>query len=79
MISDSAVSTLHELHQSAAFKAALKELVEQEAEYCVQSMRNALAANQPHQAHEAHGALRLLEELPGMIAKYAAQYKPNRL
>ena len=78
-MSPASISLLYELWEVPAFRAAFQELAAKEIEYHVNAMRSALQGDQLPLAHAANGAIRVFEDLPTTIAKYAAIYTPTRL
>jgi hypothetical protein len=79
VISEEALAVLAGLHESPAFRMAIREIVEDQRGSWLETMRGHVQSGDFNRAQRAEGALTMFDELPGLLANYVKQYKPTRI
>ena len=77
MIRPESASLFYDLMMSPLFVAALTDLVEDQKIGLVAYLRSCVASGDIGGARQAEGSIQALEDLPGVIAQYAAQTGPD--
>ena len=77
MMSEASTDLFHELLQSPAFVAALKEFVDKETQIRTARLRAFLRASDTSNALVTEGEITAIEDLPGLLAQYAKAHRAH--